>query len=776
MKIVEAKEVFEKLTMETCIGLMREAFCALETGEAMQPMRSIARLPHGESFGFMPAYLGENDCFGAKVLDAFPQNMGTKYPSHIGYVLVFESKHGCCVGMADAGAITQIRTGAASGVATDLLARKDARVLGIIGAGAQGRSHLEAMLCVRPGIESIKVYDINREAAQRFQKEMEEKFGRPVTVAGSAREAAEDSDIICTVTPSKDPYLEAEWVKPGAHINAVGTFSPVTREVTSELVARSRLFADQVEAMKKEAGEYMIPLQEGLITEEHIAGSLGQVLLGRVPGRTGEEEITLFDALGLAVEDVICGRYLCMQDGQDAGRKSLPRLKADITPFWENDTVGGAEVKLCLDGVCIQEGETILSFNEELYGIPSSVKWDTLTFSDDLGALKVRQESQCIQHQLERKIAADRKTEGAVRVCWQNQFLPARPNPVMDMGQEAGGVSGSGMNWMPCLTEKEYQLEMCISKDKMPEDTRVVWTFGEDKISRVMKKEDLQETFYYFGRMQSVEKKNFGYYWFEREGFDASEIASWTAEVFLQMAEFFQDDGENYKIFARARQCRRSGGTALKRSYSYIYDPQNLPSMSELKFLFPHEMVHNWAQMEDKPYGTCTWYVEGMAEFYCLVLPWRMGLASREELLRELNDRAEQYYENPCRDYPAKELGDLLFKDLEATTVPYGRGFFYLLQIDSRIREKTDGEKSLDDVMLALLNRSSKGELLQNEAWLEELGKVLDGDIAGEFEAMMNGAVIPPVMDAFEGADIRITEKEGTARRTEEACRTYIFI
>lgn len=310
MKIVERDEVFQRLDMKTCIGLMREALMALETGKAMQPMRSICKLPQGESFGFMPAYLGKEDCFGAKVLSAFPQNVGTEYPSHIGYVMIFESTHGACLGMADAGAITQIRTGAVSGVATDLLAREDARTLGIIGAGAQGRSHLEAMLTVRPGIDTIKVYDKNRCASERYQKEMEAKFGRKIVISESVREAAEGSDIVCTLTPSKEAYLTRDMIKPGAHVNAVGTFSPTTREAASDLVAASSLYGDQIGAMKKESGEYLIPLEEGLITEEHIKGSIGDVLLGRVPGRTSKEEITLFDALGLAVEDVICGRYL----------------------------------------------------------------------------------------------------------------------------------------------------------------------------------------------------------------------------------------------------------------------------------------------------------------------------------------------------------------------------------------------------------------------------------------------------------------------------------
>lgn len=311
MKIVEKEEVFARLTMPVCIELMREAFRLLETGAAQQPVRAMTKFPQGEVFGFMPAYLGSTDYFGAKVVNAMPQNVGTQYPSHNGYVIVFESAHGQCVGLADAGAITQIRTGAVSAVATDLLARKDSKVLAIIGTGAQGRSHLEAILCVRPGIELVKVYDVRREAAERYRSEMEARFGCKIEICASTEEAVRDADIICTVTPSKEAYLQADWVKPGAHVNAVGTFSPTTREVTSELVARSRLYADQVEAMKKESGEYLVPLQEGLITESHIRGSLGSLLLGTAEGRVSDTDITLFDALGLATEDVICGRWLC---------------------------------------------------------------------------------------------------------------------------------------------------------------------------------------------------------------------------------------------------------------------------------------------------------------------------------------------------------------------------------------------------------------------------------------------------------------------------------
>lgn len=312
MIIVEEKEVYERLDMKTCIGLMRSALKDLVSGAALQPLRSIHVWPEGEKFGFMPAYLGNDGYYGAKVVVAVPKNQGTGYPSHSGYVMVFESEHGRVTGLADAGAITEIRTGAVSAVATDLLARKDAAHLALIGTGAQGRSHLEAILQVRD-IKKVTCYSLHEESRKRFAEQMSAKYGVEITACDSVEEAVKDADIICTVTPCKEAYLKKEWVKPGAHVNAVGTFTPSTREVTSELVAASRLYADQVEACRKESGEYLVPLKEGLISEDHIVGSIGDILLGNCPGRQSDDEITLFDALGQAVEDVACGVYLCRE-------------------------------------------------------------------------------------------------------------------------------------------------------------------------------------------------------------------------------------------------------------------------------------------------------------------------------------------------------------------------------------------------------------------------------------------------------------------------------
>jgi ornithine cyclodeaminase len=313
MKIVTAEEVRRRLTVEKGIELMRQGLLALATGSAYQPIRTVTKLPNGEAFGFMPAYMGDEDYFGAKVITAFHKNAGTAYPSHMGYVMLFESKHGSFVGMADASAITEIRTGAVSGVATDLLARPSANTLAIIGAGAQARSHLAAMCAVRP-IKTVRIFDIYASQAIKFKEEMSQKYEVDILVASSVKEAVKEADIICTLTPSKAAFLEASWISPGAHINAVGTFTPTTREITSDLMAASKLYADNIDAMKAESGEFIIPKSEGLIDDHHVKGTIGDLLLKRVEGRQSKDEITLFNALGLAIEDVICARYLCIEN------------------------------------------------------------------------------------------------------------------------------------------------------------------------------------------------------------------------------------------------------------------------------------------------------------------------------------------------------------------------------------------------------------------------------------------------------------------------------
>lgn len=309
MIVIGREEIYEKLTMPRCIALMKEALAGLESGVNTQNVRTGMGLPQG-ALAFMPCRLGRRGSFGAKLIAVYPGNSARGLPSHQGQVLLFDEASGRPTALADACAITEIRTAAVSAAAADLLARKDSRRLAILGSGAQAVTHLEAMLAVRD-ISHVSVWSRHRDHGERYGEAMRAKYpGLPIEVYGAAADAVRDADIICTVCRSKEPFLFADMVRPGAHINAVGTCSPVSREVSSDLTACARLYVDQIEACKAESGEYLIPLQEGAIGEDHIVGSIGGVVLGTVPGRGSADEITLFDSLGLAIEDVICADEL----------------------------------------------------------------------------------------------------------------------------------------------------------------------------------------------------------------------------------------------------------------------------------------------------------------------------------------------------------------------------------------------------------------------------------------------------------------------------------
>ncbi|HBY95536.1 MAG TPA: ornithine cyclodeaminase [Chloroflexi bacterium] len=308
--IINHAEVHQLLPMDECMDVMAEAFKTLSRGAALNPLRHVLWLPDKAGvLGMMPAYLGDIKAIGAKVISVFAGNQGTGYDSHQGMVLLFETEHGRPMAIIDASAITAMRTAAASGVATRLLARRDAGDLAILGSGVQARMHLAAMLLVRPA-RRVRVWSRTGEHAHTFARRESERHGLAIEPMATAREAVAGADIICTTTAAAEPVLRGEWLAPGTHINAVGSSVPFMRELDTLAVVRSRLFADRRESTLNEAGEFLIPRQEGAISDDHIQGELGEILLGHVHGRRSPEEITLFKSLGLAIEDVASAHHV----------------------------------------------------------------------------------------------------------------------------------------------------------------------------------------------------------------------------------------------------------------------------------------------------------------------------------------------------------------------------------------------------------------------------------------------------------------------------------
>jgi len=320
VRIVTQSEVPALLPMKDCVEVMNGVLATLARGDAVLPLRTMMWLPDRSGLlGLMPACLGSPAVMGLKVVSVMPGNHGTEYESHQGAVLIFDVTHGRLLAVIDASSITAIRTAAVSGLATRLLAREDAGDLAILGSGVQAASHLDAMRAVR-SLRRVRVWSRNAGNARAFAERESVRHGVLVEPVASARAAVEGADLVCTTTASKVPILEGAWLSPGVHINAVGACFRDARELDTVAVAGSKLYVDRRESALNEAGDFLLAKAEGAFGDDHIVGELGEVLIGAAPGRRSPEERTLFESLGIAVEDLAAAHHIWRQaEARDSG-------------------------------------------------------------------------------------------------------------------------------------------------------------------------------------------------------------------------------------------------------------------------------------------------------------------------------------------------------------------------------------------------------------------------------------------------------------------------
>ena len=315
--ILNQDDVLEHLPMSECIEAMRDAFLALERGEVRLPLRAVSALPYEAGWlGVMPVSLSNPPLAAVKAITVIPANSATLLDSHQGAVLLFDASNGRLLSILDASAITAIRTAAASGLATDVLARREAGDLAILGTGAQASAHLDAVATVRT-LRRVRVWGRDPERTTVFaarESERLESRGRDgargvrVETAASARDAVNGADLVVTATAAKEPVLKGEWIAAGAHVNAVGACRPNQRELDGPAVARSRVIVDRRESAMAEAGDILLAIAEGAVGPEPIAAELGQVLAGSAAGRRNDDEITLFKSVGIAIQDLAAAR------------------------------------------------------------------------------------------------------------------------------------------------------------------------------------------------------------------------------------------------------------------------------------------------------------------------------------------------------------------------------------------------------------------------------------------------------------------------------------
>jgi len=319
--MLSADDVKKAVPMAEAISVIKNAFTQLSTGKTVTPLR--VQLPverHEGNTIFMPAYLSETDTLGVKIVSVFPHNISKGMPTIFSIVIAVDAKTGCPVAIMDGTYLTALRTGAASGAATELLARKDAEVAAVFGAGAQARTQLLAVCEVR-NIKRAWVFDCIQEKVKAYVEEMRGKGCIPqdLRAASSPTEAVQEADVICTATTSSTPVFNGNDLRPGTHINAIGAFTPQMQEVDAVTIKRvDKIVVDSLKACLTEAGDIIIPMRKGVITESDIHAELGEITAGLKPGRERNDEITYFKSVGNAVQDISVA-HLVLEKAQQIG-------------------------------------------------------------------------------------------------------------------------------------------------------------------------------------------------------------------------------------------------------------------------------------------------------------------------------------------------------------------------------------------------------------------------------------------------------------------------
>ena len=310
MLIVNKREIMDSIAMEECITVMENIFIQLEEDQAFNPLRSSMLIP-GENglLSMMPGYLNKQDIMGIKSVSVYPENANIGLESHQGTVTLFNAKNGIPLAIMDAGQITAIRTAAVSALATKILAKKNSKILAILGSGVQARTHIEAMNTVL-NLDEIRVWSRNKNSVKSLVEEQSKKYNVPFRHFDSVNDSICDADVICTTTASVEPILHGKYLMDGVHINAVGSSVYNTRELDGTAMKLCKLYVDKKESTINESGDFLLAKQEGAIDDNHIIGSLGEILINQINGRKNHADITLFKSLGLAVEDIATAFYI----------------------------------------------------------------------------------------------------------------------------------------------------------------------------------------------------------------------------------------------------------------------------------------------------------------------------------------------------------------------------------------------------------------------------------------------------------------------------------
>jgi alanine dehydrogenase len=304
MLVLSETQVRSLIDIDELIAALEQAHVQYSTGKAVMPVRLVVPLPQIQGrITSMPGFLSDDRALGMKVVTYFQDNPKRNLPAILGSILLFSSDTGKLIAVMDGSYITAIRTACVSAVATKALANPETPVLGILGAGVQARSHIQALSRVRK-ITRVKIYSPSGSSAAAIKKDLEPKTGLAIEVVANPDEALRGADLVVTASTAKTPIVKAAALKPGVHINAVGSHRPDMREIDGDTVARAKVVIDSREAIMAECGDILLAIKEKLIGSDHIYGEIGEVLAGSKAGRSSADEITLYKSVGIAIQDV----------------------------------------------------------------------------------------------------------------------------------------------------------------------------------------------------------------------------------------------------------------------------------------------------------------------------------------------------------------------------------------------------------------------------------------------------------------------------------------
>lgn len=319
MRVLTRSDVERVLGFESCIAEMRRAMIATSQRRCVLPLRQFMAVPgRPGKLGLMPGYLGgEGECFGVKIVSKFERPPGSSHGSHVGAVLLFDAESGLPLALLEGGTLTAIRTASMTALATDTLARVDARRLLIVGTGEEAWYHARALLHARP-FDEVAIWGRQPERATALVARLQPGGEGVFSVAVNLASACAVADVICTVTSAKEPILRGEWLPPGVHLNLVGSAIATTAEVDSAAVARGRFFVDYRDAALAAAGELLAAIGAGVVTEGHIQAEIGEVLAGTHAGRSDASDITIYKSLGVTTQDLAAG-WRAWREAEAAG-------------------------------------------------------------------------------------------------------------------------------------------------------------------------------------------------------------------------------------------------------------------------------------------------------------------------------------------------------------------------------------------------------------------------------------------------------------------------